>query len=70
MQVPAAPGSDEQFEMITADAADPDKPVGDREEMYKTLEQELIQQIRVSDADFSAFTQLWQCPSITQGCFF
>ena len=47
-KVPAAPGSKEDFELIKAeDATDPDKPVGDREEMYKTLEQELIQQIRV-----------------------
>ena len=47
-KVPAAPGSEEDFELIKAeDAVDPDKPVGDREEMYKNLEQELIQQIRV-----------------------
>ncbi len=47
-QVPAAPGSEENFEMVTgADCSDPDKPVGDREEMYQKLEQELIQMIRV-----------------------
>ncbi len=50
-QVPAAPGSEDNFEMVTgADCADPDKPVGDREEMYQKLEQELIQMIRVRES--------------------
>ncbi len=49
MQVPQPPGTEDQpFEFVQeTDAADNETPKGDRNELYKTLEQELIQQIRV-----------------------
>ena len=46
-QIPPPPGirNSESYEFVKT--REDDKPVGDREEEYKKLEQDLIQQIRV-----------------------
>ena len=47
-QVPAPPGSEnEDFEFVDWDGSENGAPPGDRDEMYKKLEQDLISQIRV-----------------------